>query len=448
MSTNFLYLFKKNGYVLVINKQNLKWILGKKPLENLVLNLKKNYRHAEREKALMQYLTESEKEREKPWSLKTIKAIGLLPTLGCNLSCIHCFYGTSTTTANYWDDEVFDKVLSIFNYLPSLEEVTITGGEPFVYRKIYTLIETILENTRLKVCLMSNGTMLKFDEFERWAKKYPDRIHLQISLDGISNEIYKIMRKIDVEYALKSIHILRKLNFPVDISYTLNSFNQKDFFPILRFIIDNSLTLHIPYLEKTGNAKINVLDHPENFIDLMSFLIYYKFNINPNIKISFIDGIIKGIESNVLSTHCGAAFNQFAIFPNGEINPCTEIYFKDFEIANIKNINSTKDLERFITESQHKKGFSKNISDSFCKDCAFSYICAGECRSESILERRDFLVEQKKDRCNFSKRIYELIFWEYSFSQMESDKPNTKFLYSPSVLNYEKELSSIALSSP
>lgn len=103
----------------------------------------------------------------------------------CNLTCSHCLFVSSPEEKD---------TLSLELLKPYIEEAytlgcrlfVLSGGEPLVHPQILEIIETILEYEGAEVALLTNGMLL---EKVFTCKQFPkERIHFQISLDGMPKE--------------------------------------------------------------------------------------------------------------------------------------------------------------------------------------------------------------------------------------------------------------------
>jgi len=432
-------IFQKANYYLVVNRSNLKWILGTEDLKKIASNLQKEENLSPKEYALKQYLESPSMQHQPDWCLDNIKSIALMPTLGCNLKCIHCFYSSSPKEKAQWKPHVLEDVKRLLTQMDLPGGVTLTGGEPFQYKDVKELISFILNNTNLRLNIMTNGVHIPLKELEGWHKDHLSRLHIQVSLDGVSNSCYQKVRGVRVDSALNSIRSLRDMGANLTLSFTLNKLIEEDFFKFIAFAESVDATMHFPFLEDFGRAAENSLEISPNHHQLMKFLIYYKLHVNPQAKISFVDGLINAVKNKSLASHCQAAHGQIAIFPNGEIFPCSELNLNDFQIGNICDYHDLSQLEEDIRKFRSNSGFGQDVSEKICTDCAFAYLCSGNCRAEEILSHKDFFSPHSALRCAFLRDIYELAIWEVALSQ--SQIPNyVDLIYESKIRDYVDEI--------
>lgn len=99
----------------------------------------------------------------------------------CNLHCQHCFMDAD----GYGDEIKYEKIERYI--LPQLKKnritkVTLTGGEPFVYRRLPDVVE-LLSEEGISVGICTNGSLIT-DEFLNWVQNC--QVHFNVSLDGFS----------------------------------------------------------------------------------------------------------------------------------------------------------------------------------------------------------------------------------------------------------------------
>ncbi len=133
-----------------------------------------------------------------------IKYLDITVDNDCNLECLMCspvyskklssFYETqlNTVKTEAWTSEL--SLSDIQQMLPTLEQVTITGGEPFLSEKSLTIMKTLVESPRaheIVLRIFTNLTHLPLTTLKNLTKL--KRLELILSLDSIG-ENYELMR--------------------------------------------------------------------------------------------------------------------------------------------------------------------------------------------------------------------------------------------------------------
>lgn len=102
-------------------------------------------------------------------------------TRRCNLRCDYCFVGWSRDWSSDLPVEVATQVVE--EGAGRFDLLHLTGGEPFVWRGIFDLIELGLSLGYPRVVINSNGTVLSPEQIARLGS-YGGKVALTISQDG------------------------------------------------------------------------------------------------------------------------------------------------------------------------------------------------------------------------------------------------------------------------
>ena len=200
----------------------------------------------------------------------------------CNLSCVMCEIWQQPN--GVYDGSVFWQKApgEVFPYLESIE---ILGGEPFIQKDTFRLIEEISAvNDRCRFSFVTNGHY----HFSSGMKKRLDKIKidtLHISVDSLTAETYaKIRKKGDLAVLKKNIESVYKYNLERKEGFSLvfsmvvlqeNRFEIEDFFAFAKAYgakaqfqyahYDPSFSQSLKFL--SAREKKDYLDYLEGFFD-------------------------------------------------------------------------------------------------------------------------------------------------------------------------------------
>jgi hypothetical protein len=111
----------------------------------------------------------------------------LYVTTHCNMRCGHCFFADNLNDGT--QDLSPERVERIFKTLPPIrEEIAITGGEPFLHRRLPQVLRAVHDSPSSRdIQINTNGfygdrTLEYCRDITSWNRK---RISIQISLDGL-----------------------------------------------------------------------------------------------------------------------------------------------------------------------------------------------------------------------------------------------------------------------
>jgi MoaA/NifB/PqqE/SkfB family radical SAM enzyme len=151
-------------------------------------------------------------------------------------------------------DEKYIPLIIDFVNENNIENITIGGGEPLIWRHLRKFLEEVLEKTNARIFLLTNGLMINLIE----DLLRSSRFNVQISVDAARRETYKRIRGGDFEKLMKNIVKLKEIGVDVALSYTIHSYNKAevvDFIKKAELVEVNSI--HFPIIERYGRAKSN-----------------------------------------------------------------------------------------------------------------------------------------------------------------------------------------------
>jgi len=150
----------------------------------------------------------------------------------CNARCSFCFidFDDPNTFRHELTIEEIDRITKSLG--PSLQNVNLTGGEPFARKELIDIARSYFRNTGIRsIFITSNGSLP--DRIEKFlttlTKEFPDRkIIFSFSIDGFPEEHDRI-RKIEglFENTMRSYHLVRSFspNAQANISITVSHDN-------------------------------------------------------------------------------------------------------------------------------------------------------------------------------------------------------------------------------
>lgn len=287
----------------------------------------------------------------------------------CNLHCKHCF-----VSANNVGNEIeYDKIKNIivphmvFN---NVTKVTLTGGEPFVYKKLVEVIH-LLNNNNISTSICTNATLVT----QNFLNKVSDcDLHFNVSLDGFSvsshgrfrgNEDKKLYNRI-----IENIELLGEKRLLNGILVTPNAYSSVEEYVELckfakkchaKYVLMNPLS-QFGRGETTSNLALadeqmlRLRLETQKFDDENMEMVYIRF---PNYSKKPLSGCVAG--------------KIMYIFTNGDIAYCPYMVFaardsvslydeKDFIIGNIFEDN-------FNWEQSMKKYKFPVEDDEVCAGC-------------------------------------------------------------------------------
>jgi cyclic pyranopterin phosphate synthase len=185
----------------------------------------------------------------------------------CNLQCIMCEIWKDPN--GYYDNEEFWQKMAS-EVLPHLHEIEILGGEPFIQKDTYTLLDKMGElNPQCPWLFTTNGHW----KFTSAIRDRLDRIkikRLTISIDSLIAETYaKIRKEGNFPTVAKNVEDLvkyrdeRKLagrGFEIMLTMVLQQENWTEVENYMSFAMKKNVYFHFIYLENPAQYSISVMD--------------------------------------------------------------------------------------------------------------------------------------------------------------------------------------------
>lgn len=297
-----------------------------------------------------------------------IKSINIAVTNKCNLKCIMC---------DIWKEEPkidasLDIVKRIFQSkcLDKEVDISLTGGEPFLYKNLSGLTKLILKKKAdsLKT-VTTNGVLTKkiLNYLEEFRSSLPEGFSLNISLDGIN--INDAQRGKSLDNILKTITLVKE-KFPlvdIKIKFTITPVNYFDLIPTYNFCKENDLDFRIKLVEYAENYTNRIEKRKFKFDfetrkriakDLSRM---YKEKIKYDKTDSkFVSNTFNFLLGKMPPLSCKTPFERIFIMPNKDIYSC--IHF-----PKIGNLDESSLDE--IWNSEKAEAIRKEINENKCNKC-------------------------------------------------------------------------------
>ena len=300
----------------------------------------------------------------------------------CNLRCEHCF-----VSAEHCGDEMeyakFEKYILPQLLENNINKVTLTGGEPFVYRNLLEIVELLCTNN-IKVGICTNATLVS-ENFLNNVSKYS--IHFNVSLDGFSSESHGKFRGFQnteiYDRIIQNIKLIGKYNLLNGILVTPNNYASVEEYVELckfakecgaKYVLMNPLSqfgrgeeaLSLAFKEQEMEQ---LRQATENFNDDME-VVYIRF---PNSKKKPLSECVAG-DIMYIFTNGDIAFCPYMVFAARD--NCSMYKDQDFILGNIFKENFS------WKESMDKYHFPVGL-ERLCRECTVDE-CKKGCYASKI----------------------------------------------------------------
>jgi radical SAM protein with 4Fe4S-binding SPASM domain len=338
-----------------------------------------------------------------------IHLASILVTKRCNMSCLHCCTESPINGPELSLNEIKQAILALKKY--RVFEMTITGGEPFLRKDIFEILQ-FAKRHGFYLVVTTNATLID-DRAIKKLKKLP-QIDLRISLDGSNPEINDRIRGIGAfEKIMLGIKKLQNAGFTLTGKAVITKYNLDDLFNIADLTRELKFKkMRFTTLIASGNAKKNLdhigltkVDFPKaRKITKRLYEEYYPFAVGSMVELyRKVENLKELYRKNSDMTNaacigkCIAGTTCVTIRSDGEVVPCT--FLLDMPCGSLRKKSFGKIWENSPV-LKHLRSSERPSLDTLaeCKGCKYKAFCNGFCRAMSY--NRNGLIDGFSTECS------------------------------------------------
>ena len=346
----------------------------------------------------------------------------------CNFRCRHCYMDApDAALGELTKEEAFDLIDQMEEC--GVQNVDITGGEPFVRQDIWELIDRILSHNMVVNQIYTNGWLLNdsvLNEFERRGLK-PE---FSISFDGVGGW-HDWMRGIPgaEEATLRAFELCKKRGFYATASGCIHRGNLSTLPQTIEALkavgVKEVKTANVDMTDLWKcHSKGNAMTQQEYMEAMIPYITWYYEAGCPIEDLEF-GGIARlrkddpgelaarcydGTESCMDCYLCGATRKSCYITPEGRMLPCMPMTAspEQSKFPRVQDIG----LRKGLSDSYYMQFVNGRIKDLFaanqeCAACNFRYKCGGGCRAVALTGADQNLMGCDRDMYIFWKNHYD-----------------------------------------
>lgn len=205
--------------------------------------------------------------------------ISLELTDKCNQKCLHCYGDFNSEKKSFIE---FKKLIELLQNMINLglRVITITGGEPFLYRRVTDLLLWLFPKVKA-VGIISNGTYIPKDLFPI-LEKNSNKLVFQTSINGMKQyHDYFTGYRGSFEKVISNIRKLVELGIKIRITMNVNIQNLKHIQYVANLANElGAFTMSVSVAHNIGREKIRRLSDPyfigkdhDNNIEILNLVI-------------------------------------------------------------------------------------------------------------------------------------------------------------------------------
>lgn len=316
----------------------------------------------------------------------------------CNQKCLHCFLGGKLNAG----EMPFAKVIETLDQLidNGMAQICLSGGEPFLHRHIYEILEYLLRKN-IRISILSNGIVMT-SKLAGVLKN--SKITLKIPLLGWGTHHDRMVGKVGLfDKCVSNLFRLKEAGVRFEIGTTVTQINVPD----LEKIELLAKELAVPYSKspvyKIGFAKEHweiLCSNYDQILEAAKNHLCKNKDDPSSCERKYVEWAKNGVNCN----DCAA--DKIAIDFLGNIYPCLLLRNRTFCMGNVFQ----DDLKKILSQKNNQQDeVSRLLSFAdmpLCGKCEVRYLCkGGGCRAISQL----FFHDIKKtspywDACYYSQQ--------------------------------------------
>lgn len=298
----------------------------------------------------------------------------------CNLTCSHCLVNSSPRGDEGLTTDAIKKIINEAVELGT-GRFFFTGGEPFMRRDIFELIEYVCNSKKAELILLTNGTLLKGETLERLKGFDKTRLRIQISLDGSKPEINDQVRgKGSFSQIVEGIKGIVRIGYLPTVTTVVTDDNIDDI-PETTELIANlgAKTHHLLWVHKRGRVN----DNGHDFFPPIDKVIEVTREVKRTaqklgISVDNLDAY-KFRANSMRGTRYdlgNACYDSLCVYSDGEVYPSASF-------AGHENLRCGSVLEKSLRDVWKNGRVSKAFRSATiknkeqCISCYIKFICGG-----------------------------------------------------------------------
>lgn len=298
----------------------------------------------------------------------------------CNLTCSHCLVNSSPSEDEGLSTEAIKRVIDEAAILGT-SRFYFTGGEPFMRKDIFELIDYVCNNKESELIILTNGTLLKGETLERLQKCNKELLKIQISLDGSRPEINDSLRgKGSFDLIIDGIKEIVEAGYSPTVTTVVTSSNIEDIQETTKLLALLGVKIHhLLWAHKRGR----ITDNGNNSIPPIDKVIEVTRKVKAiagesGISVDNYDSYKFRANSNRGTRYDlgNACYDSLCVYSNGDVYPSAS--FAGYEGLKCGSIIDSP-LREIWDHSNMSKAFRNATlqNKEKCKECHIKFICGG-----------------------------------------------------------------------
>lgn len=308
-------------------------------------------------------------------------------TDGCDQACKHCYiYQNSDYLKSEKKELNLDAAVLVVNDFLSFCEkmkckpsLSITGGDPLLYKNIWEILSYIFSKD-IRFSILGNPFHLTDEVCSRL--KELGCVSYQMSLDGLRETHNSIRKKGSFDATLEKIPMLKKAGMRTTIMTTVSKLNYLDIPDLIEIVVDNKVDTYAfaRYCPTPGDDVKESFMTPEEYKNFLQNVwnVYERladqgttFSLKDHLWTLFLyeKGLISIGNSKSIVAGCNCGFRHITLLPDGTMYACRRF------TSPVGNVRNEKIISIFFNKKMEEYRTIGKMSG--CADCNLLNYCRG-----------------------------------------------------------------------
>lgn len=313
----------------------------------------------------------------------------------CNMNCKHC--RAKNEPKIFFDEEKYNLIMELIKIESGNDfKLTLSGGEPFLHKKILEYIKIAKNNDISSLVVTTNGSLVKGRHLEYINNLNFDNFIIQVSLDSLIENVHDDFRGFNGAFRMCDKLLDQIKKYPKINSSIRMTINDKTIYQMeemVQYAISKDCKIIgfgsiIPF-GKAEDCSMSL--NKQNKLKFLTEVVRLNLKYRDKIEVVTEDPLKSNIknspwnicndcsEDELIFGGCTAGIDSLNIQSNGVITPCSMIK------EAILNLNECKTLDDLIKQYQNSQLVKKLFERKFygkCGRCKKKYLCGG-CRASA-----------------------------------------------------------------
>ncbi|WP_017995811.1 radical SAM/SPASM domain-containing protein [Rhizobium leguminosarum] len=316
-------------------------------------------------------------------------AVDFYLTNACNLHCRFCFNLDRSDVPGIDLSDARDLLDAA--YEQGHRYISITGGEPFIYKNIFQVLR-YAHDKGYWIQLLTHGGLIDEKKIDQLREFW--RLRVRISLDGAKPETNDALRGSGTfTMATAAIERVASAGLNVGIGMTVSDRNIDEIPEVIQYCLDKGVSFvrfsPVARVKKGRNANINAALHEH----MLRAIIHQTILNRARIDAPTLNRSSNQNDIDILTTRrCTAGTGFLSVTPDKKLLPCPLIY----EHSDIGALEYTSPASFDQLAAKMTKLFEETSPKlkGMCGTCEYKTVCHGGCLAEKISFERDLSDEQ------------------------------------------------------